>query len=72
MTDWGPVVIAVLLFVVFSPGLLFQIPGRGRMVEFGRMHTSGVSILVHAMLYSGSSPSFSLPSAFTSTRTSHL
>ena len=53
MADWGPVVIAVLLFVVFSPGLVFQIPGRGRMVEFGSMHTSGVSILVHAMLYFG-------------------
>ncbi|PQQ19255.1 uncharacterized protein Pyn_31878 [Prunus yedoensis var. nudiflora] len=39
MADWGPVVIAVVLFVLLSPGLLFQLPGRGRVVEFGSMHT---------------------------------
>ncbi|OAY64996.1 hypothetical protein ACMD2_17703 [Ananas comosus] len=44
MADWGPVVIAVVLFVVLTPGLLFQLPGRNRI-------TSGVSILVHAVLY---------------------
>ncbi|PIN11504.1 hypothetical protein CDL12_15894 [Handroanthus impetiginosus] len=27
MADWGPVVIAVVLFVLLSPGLLFQLPG---------------------------------------------
>ncbi|XP_028771934.1 uncharacterized protein LOC114729134 isoform X1 [Neltuma alba] len=53
MADWGPVVIAVVLFVLLSPGLLFQLPGRGRIVEFGSMHTSGVSILVHAILFFG-------------------
>ncbi|OAY68323.1 uncharacterized protein LOC109726219 [Ananas comosus] len=51
MADWGPVVIAVVLFVVLTPGLLFQLPGRNRIVEFGSMQTSGVSILVHAVLY---------------------
>lgn len=35
MADWGPVVIAVVLFVLLSPGLLFQVPGRNRVVEFG-------------------------------------
>ncbi|CAN1794505.1 hypothetical protein LINPERHAP1_LOCUS20322 [Linum perenne] len=53
MADWGPVVIAVVLFVVLSPGLLFQIPGRDRVVEFGKMHTSGMSILVHTIIYFG-------------------
>ncbi|KAK7291545.1 hypothetical protein RIF29_06781 [Crotalaria pallida] len=53
MADWGPVVIAVVLFVLLSPGLLFQIPGRGRVVEFGNMQTSGASILVHAIIYFG-------------------
>lgn len=53
MADWGPVVIAVVLFVLLSPGLLFQIPGRGRVIEFGNMHTSGASILVHAIIYFG-------------------
>ncbi|KAG9445920.1 hypothetical protein H6P81_012048 [Aristolochia fimbriata] len=30
MSDWGPVFIAVILFILFSPGLLFQLPGRNR------------------------------------------
>ncbi|XP_042473621.1 uncharacterized protein LOC122055975 [Zingiber officinale] len=51
MADWGPVVIAAVLFVLFSPGLLIQLPARGRVVEFGNMQTSGLSILVHAILY---------------------
>lgn len=53
MADWGPVVIAVVLFVVLSPGLLFQIPGRGKVAEFGNMQTSAASILVHAIIYFG-------------------
>ncbi|XP_019262298.1 PREDICTED: uncharacterized protein LOC109240130 [Nicotiana attenuata] len=53
MSDWGPVLIAVVLFVLLSPGLLFQLPGRHRVVEFGNMHTSGLSILVHTILYFG-------------------
>ncbi|XP_071709502.1 uncharacterized protein [Rutidosis leptorrhynchoides] len=53
MADWGPVVIAVVLFVLLSPGLLLQIPGRNRVVEFGNMQTSGLSILVHTIIYFG-------------------
>ncbi|XP_022134841.1 uncharacterized protein LOC111007014 [Momordica charantia] len=53
MADWGPVVIAVVLFVLLTPGLLFQIPGRGKVVEFGSMHTSGAAILVHAVIFFG-------------------
>ncbi|WOH08900.1 hypothetical protein DCAR_0728351 [Daucus carota subsp. sativus] len=53
MADWGPVLIAVILFVLLSPGLLFQLPGRGRVVEFGNMHTSGLAILVHTIIYFG-------------------
>ncbi|KAK4410014.1 hypothetical protein Sango_0074400 [Sesamum angolense] len=51
MSDWGPVFVAVVLFVLLTPGLLIQIPGRSRIVEFGNFQTSGVSILVHAILY---------------------
>ncbi|XP_057496336.1 uncharacterized protein LOC130781235 [Actinidia eriantha] len=51
MSDWGPVFVAVVLFVVLSPGLMFQVPGRQRCVEFGNFHTSGASVLVHAILY---------------------
>ncbi|KAG2311440.1 hypothetical protein Bca4012_025960 [Brassica carinata] len=53
MADWGPVVVAVILFVLLTPGLLFQIPARGRVVEFGNMHTSRASILVHTIIYFG-------------------
>ncbi|KAJ8759075.1 hypothetical protein K2173_003313 [Erythroxylum novogranatense] len=53
MADWGPVVIAVVLFVLLSPGLLFQFPGRNRVVEFGNMQTSGISVLIHTIIYFG-------------------
>ncbi|XP_057440526.1 uncharacterized protein LOC130732510 [Lotus japonicus] len=49
--DWGPIIVAVALFILLSPGLLFQIPARIRFAEFGNMTTSGISILVHAIIY---------------------
>lgn len=51
MSDWGPVLVAVVLFVVLMPGLLIQIPGRHRVIEFGNFQTSGASILVHSIIY---------------------
>ncbi|KAG4915466.1 hypothetical protein AAZX31_19G083100 [Glycine max] len=51
MGDWGPVFVSVVLFILLSPGLLVQIPGRGRFIEFGNFQTSGLSILIHAILY---------------------
>lgn len=51
MADWGPVFVAVVLFVLLTPGLLVQMPGKNRFVEFGNFHTSGVSILVHSVIY---------------------
>ncbi|KAG1331438.1 hypothetical protein COCNU_02G014060 [Cocos nucifera] len=53
MSDWGPVFISVVLFILLSPGLLFQIPGKHRLVEFGNFQTSGVSIVVHAIIFFG-------------------
>ncbi|XP_068666405.1 uncharacterized protein [Aristolochia californica] len=53
MADWGPVVIALVLFVLLTPGLLFQLPGKSRVVEFNNFQTSGISILVHAIIYFG-------------------
>ncbi|KAK3002307.1 hypothetical protein RJ639_022079 [Escallonia herrerae] len=53
MADWGPVLVTVVLFVVLTLGLLFQLPGRNRVVEFGNMQTSGASILVHAVIFFG-------------------
>ncbi|XP_009788052.2 uncharacterized protein LOC107763753 [Nicotiana tabacum] len=51
MSDWGPVFVAVVLFVLLTPGLLIQVPGRNRVVEFSNFQTSGVSILVHSIVY---------------------
>ncbi|XP_039032148.1 uncharacterized protein LOC120167107 [Hibiscus syriacus] len=53
MADWGPVIVATVLFVLLSPGLLFQIPGKGKVVVFGNMQTSGASIFVHSIIYLG-------------------
>ncbi|MQL81502.1 hypothetical protein Taro_013960 [Colocasia esculenta] len=53
MADWGPVFIAVVLFILLTPGLLFQMPGKNRFVEFGNFQTSGLSIMVHAIIYFG-------------------
>ncbi|KAF5952800.1 hypothetical protein HYC85_010744 [Camellia sinensis] len=53
MADWGPVVIAVVLFVLLTPGLLFQIPGKDALVQFANMQTSGISILVDTVIYFG-------------------
>ncbi|GAA0143153.1 hypothetical protein Leryth_024954 [Lithospermum erythrorhizon] len=51
MSDWGPVFVSWILFVLLSPGLLFQLPGRHRVVEFGSFGTSGAAIMVHSFLY---------------------
>uniref|UniRef100_A0A8I6XPD5 Transmembrane protein n=2 Tax=Hordeum vulgare subsp. vulgare TaxID=112509 RepID=A0A8I6XPD5_HORVV len=51
MADWAPVFVGLVLFVLLSPGLLFQIPSKGRIVEFGSFQTSGVSIIIHAVIY---------------------
>ncbi|KAJ9709876.1 hypothetical protein PVL29_001382 [Vitis rotundifolia] len=49
--DWGPIFVSVVLFVLLSPGLLFQLPGSNRCVEFGNLRTSGASIMLHALLF---------------------
>ncbi|XP_042447195.1 uncharacterized protein LOC122034485 [Zingiber officinale] len=53
MADWGPVFVAVVLFVLLSPGLLFQVPAKGRVVEFGNLQTSGMSIFIHSIIFLG-------------------
>ncbi|KAK9675377.1 hypothetical protein RND81_11G004200 [Saponaria officinalis] len=53
MADWGPVVMAVVLFVHLTPGLLCQIPRGRKAVEFTNMQTSPISILVHTIIYFG-------------------
>ncbi|RRT59095.1 hypothetical protein BHE74_00034498 [Ensete ventricosum] len=51
MADWGPVFVAVVLFVLLSPGLLFQIPSKGKVVEFGTLQTSSVAVFIHSILF---------------------
>ena len=51
MQDWAPVFISLVLFILLSPGLLFQIPGKCRIIEFGNFHTSALSILVHSIIF---------------------
>ncbi|XP_044500974.1 uncharacterized protein LOC123222339 [Mangifera indica] len=53
MSDWGPVFVAVVLFILLTPGLLCQFPGRNGCIEFGNFQTSGASILLHSILYFG-------------------
>ncbi|KAG2334428.1 hypothetical protein Bca52824_005608 [Brassica carinata] len=50
-SDWGPILVTVILFVMLTPGLLFQLPGRQRYVEFGNFQTSAKSVIVHSLLY---------------------
>ncbi|XP_039126455.1 uncharacterized protein LOC120262419 [Dioscorea cayenensis subsp. rotundata] len=47
MSDWGPAV----LFILLSPGLMFQLSGKSKVMEFGNFQTSGISILVHAVIF---------------------
>ncbi|XP_073123700.1 uncharacterized protein [Henckelia pumila] len=49
--DLAPVLVAVIFFVVLSPGLLFQLPGKRRPIEFTNMQTSGLSIFVHTIIF---------------------
>ncbi|ONI07956.1 hypothetical protein PRUPE_5G149600 [Prunus persica] len=51
MVDWAPVLLGLMLFILLSPGLLFQIPGNTRHVEFGSFTTNGKAILVHTLIF---------------------
>ncbi|CAL9219298.1 hypothetical protein ISN45_Aa03g000120 [Arabidopsis thaliana x Arabidopsis arenosa] len=49
--DWGPVLMSVIFFILLSPGVLFQLPGKSKAVEFGGFQTSGPSIVIHTLLF---------------------
>ncbi|XP_021888237.1 uncharacterized protein LOC110807421 [Carica papaya] len=51
MNDWAAPLIAAALFAFLSPGLVFQIPGKQRPVDFVNMKTSVAAIFVHTVLY---------------------
>ncbi|KAK1407173.1 hypothetical protein QVD17_38786 [Tagetes erecta] len=51
MLDWAPILIGLLLFILLSPGLIFQVPGNTRTVEFGSFHTNGRAVIVHTLFF---------------------
>ncbi|KAL7106635.1 hypothetical protein ACP275_06G005900 [Erythranthe tilingii] len=51
MNDYAGVMIATALFGFMCPGLLFQLPGRNRAVEFVSMNTSVSAIVLHTVVY---------------------
>ncbi|CAN1123281.1 hypothetical protein LINPERPRIM_LOCUS3179 [Linum perenne] len=51
MADWAPILIGLLLFILLSPGLVFQMPGNTKHFEFGSMRTNGKSVIVHTLLF---------------------
>ncbi|CAI0548116.1 unnamed protein product [Linum tenue] len=51
MSDWAPILLGVLLFIVLSPGLVFQIPGNTKHFEFGSLRTNGKAVIVHTLLF---------------------
>ncbi|PIA33807.1 hypothetical protein AQUCO_04000105v1 [Aquilegia coerulea] len=53
MADWAPVLVGVVLFILLSPGLLFQLPGHTRPLEFGNFKTNGKAIAVHTLIFFG-------------------
>ncbi|KVH99010.1 Protein of unknown function DUF3339, partial [Cynara cardunculus var. scolymus] len=44
MLDWAPILVGLLLFILLSPGLIFQVPGNTRTVEFGSFSTNGKAL----------------------------
>ncbi|XP_038989309.1 uncharacterized protein LOC108511737 [Phoenix dactylifera] len=40
MKDWAPSIIDSALFAFLSPGVIFQLPGKHRPVDFMNMKTS--------------------------------
>ncbi|CAD6261143.1 unnamed protein product [Miscanthus lutarioriparius] len=51
MLDWAPVVVGVVLFVLLSPGLLIELPGLHRWVDFGSLRVTGKAATVHTILF---------------------
>ncbi|KAI3871052.1 hypothetical protein MKW98_030391 [Papaver atlanticum] len=51
MRDWAAPIAAVALFAFLCPGLIFQLPGKHKPVEFMNMKTSVISVFVHSIIY---------------------
>ncbi|XP_047982945.1 uncharacterized protein LOC125223720 [Salvia hispanica] len=51
MIDFAAVMIATALFAFLCPGLVLQLPGKNKPVEFLNMKTSVLAIVLHAVIY---------------------
>ncbi|WCJ36277.1 hypothetical protein M5689_017488 [Euphorbia peplus] len=51
MADWAPILIGAMLFILLSPGLIFQAPGSNRHVEFGGFKTNVKAVVVHTLIF---------------------
>jgi len=51
MADWAPILLGFVLFILLSPGLLFQVPGNARNLEFSSFTTNGKAIVVHTLIF---------------------
>ncbi|XP_009606511.1 uncharacterized protein [Nicotiana tomentosiformis] len=51
MKDWAAPIIATALFAFLCPGLIFQMPGNNRPVDFMNMKTTFVSMLLHTVFF---------------------
>ncbi|XP_068664757.1 uncharacterized protein [Aristolochia californica] len=51
MRDWAPSLVSLALFGLLTPGLVFQLPGKHKPVDFMNMKTSVISIMVHAVIF---------------------
>ncbi|KAF1883694.1 hypothetical protein Lal_00012611 [Lupinus albus] len=44
MSDWAPVLVGVVLFVLLQPG-------NGKQLEFSSMKTNGKAIFIHTLIF---------------------
>ncbi|XP_024533008.1 uncharacterized protein LOC112347052 [Selaginella moellendorffii] len=51
MADVVSLIIGAILFLILSPGLLLQIPGTERAVEFTNGRTSVASVITHTIVF---------------------
>lgn len=49
--DWGQAAVATVLFVILSPGMVFQLPAKKGIIKTGNFETSVASLLVHTLVY---------------------
>ncbi|XP_031380315.1 uncharacterized protein LOC116195336 [Punica granatum] len=51
MNDWAAPLIASALFAFLCPGLVVQMPGKNRPIDFLSMQTNMAAVFVHAVLF---------------------